>query len=232
MRSSASECASCSAPGGSWPSRPSTSSVERCSSQISGASTVKKARTGVETASAVRSGWPSAIPFGTSSPITTCRKVMISSARITASTVAITGSKRCASTRLAEGADRQRGDRDAELHRRDEARRVARDPQHGAGPPVALALELADARPPRRDEAVLGRHEERVQEDQARRGPAARGRGSCAAASPARRRAYWAASSSKRLNRSEPSGVTRYEHMFYTRRDAGRVPRGAVQGRP
>ena len=34
---------------------------------------VKKARTGAETASAVRSGWPSAIPFGTSSPITTCR---------------------------------------------------------------------------------------------------------------------------------------------------------------
>ena len=68
--------------------------------------------------------------------------------------------------RLAEGADRQRGERDAELHRRDEPRRVAGDPQHGARPPVPLALELADARPARRDEAVLGRHEERVQEDQ------------------------------------------------------------------
>ena len=31
---------------------------------------------------------------------------------------------------------------------------------------VALALELADPRAPRRDEAVLGRHEERVQQDQ------------------------------------------------------------------
>ena len=59
---------------------------------------MKNPRTGVETASAVRSGWPSAIPFGTSSPITTCRYVMISSARITARTVAITGSNRCAST--------------------------------------------------------------------------------------------------------------------------------------
>ena len=34
---------------------------------------MKNPRTGVETASAIRSGWPSAIPFGTSSPITTCR---------------------------------------------------------------------------------------------------------------------------------------------------------------
>ena len=34
--------------------------------------------------------------------------------------------------------------------------------------PVALALELDDPRPPRRDEAVLGRHEEGVQEDQDR----------------------------------------------------------------
>src|SRR5262249_49381370 len=69
---------------------------------------------------------------------------------------------------LAQGADRQRGDRDAQLHRGDEPRRIARDPQHRAGPTVALPLELADARTPRRDEAVLGRHEEGIQEDQAR----------------------------------------------------------------
>ena len=50
-----------------------STSVERWSSQISGRKTMKKARTGVESASAVRSGWPSAIPFGTSSPITTWR---------------------------------------------------------------------------------------------------------------------------------------------------------------
>ena len=31
---------------------------------------------------------------------------------------------------------------------------------------VALAVELADPRAPRGDEAVLGRHEERVQQDQ------------------------------------------------------------------
>ena len=79
--------------------------------------------------------------------------------------------------RLAEGADRQRGERDAELHRRDELRRVAVILQHGARAAVALALELADARAPRRDEAVLGRHEERVQQDQAREGEQLEGEG-------------------------------------------------------
>ena len=72
--------------------------VDSCSSQISGRTTMKNARTGPETASAVRSGWPSAIPFGTSSPITTCRYVTISSARITARNDAITALERCAST--------------------------------------------------------------------------------------------------------------------------------------
>ena len=41
--------------------------------QISGRKPKKNARTDVETQRAVRSGWPSAMPFGTSSPITTCR---------------------------------------------------------------------------------------------------------------------------------------------------------------
>ena len=59
---------------------------------------MKKARTGAETASAVRSGCPSAIPFGTSSPITTCRYVTISSARITARNEAISVSNCRAST--------------------------------------------------------------------------------------------------------------------------------------
>ena len=71
--------------------------------------------------------------------------------------------------RLAHGADRQRGDRDAELHGRDEARRVARDPEDGSRPLVPLPLELADARPARGDEPVLSCHEERVEEDQARK---------------------------------------------------------------
>ena len=77
MRSSASECTSRSAPGGSRPKRCRTSSVDRCSSQISGRKTAKKARTGAETQSAVPSAWPSAAPFGTSSPNTTWKKLRI-----------------------------------------------------------------------------------------------------------------------------------------------------------
>ena len=41
--------------------------------------------------------------------------------------------------RLAESTDRQRGDGDAELHRRDEPRRVARDLEHGPRASVPLA---------------------------------------------------------------------------------------------
>ena len=67
---------------------------------------------------------------------------------------------------LAERTDAERGERDAELHRRDELRRVARDPQHRARAPVALVVELDDPRPPRRDERVLGRDEEGVEQDQ------------------------------------------------------------------
>jgi hypothetical protein len=68
---------------------------------------------------------------------------------------------------LAEGADRQAGDRDAELHRGDEPRRVARDAEDGAGAAVALVLELHDACAPRGHEPVFRRDEERVQQDQA-----------------------------------------------------------------
>ncbi len=40
------------------------------------------------------------------------------------------------------------------------------DAQHGARAPVALMVQLDDARAPRRDERVLGRHEEGVEQDQ------------------------------------------------------------------
>ena len=147
----------------------STSSVERFSSQISGFMTKKKPRTGVETASAIRSGWPSAIPFGTSSPSTTCRKVMISSAKTTARKVAISGSNRSAKscspnapmasevsvTPSCIAAMKFGGS--AVIRSTARARRLP------------CAVELADPRPPRRDEAVLRRHEERVQHDQAAR---------------------------------------------------------------
>ena len=67
---------------------------------------------------------------------------------------------------LAERTDSQRGERDGELHRGDEARRVSRDPQHVARAAVALVVELDDARPACRDEAVFGRDEEAVQQDE------------------------------------------------------------------
>ena len=98
MRSSASEWASCSAPGGSSPSARRISAVDSWRIQISGRKTTKNPRTGVDTQSAMRSGCPSAIPFGTSSPSTTCRYVTISSATITARIEAITVSRWCAST--------------------------------------------------------------------------------------------------------------------------------------
>ena len=70
--------------------------------------------------------------------------------------------------RLAEGADAQRGQRDAELHRRDEAARIPRDSEDVARAAVALVLELDDPGAARRDEAVLRGHEEGVEQDQDR----------------------------------------------------------------
>src|SRR5450432_73621 len=98
MRSSASECASISLPGGRWPSTRRIASVELWSSQISGRNVRKNSRTGPDTNSATRSGLLRAMPLGTSSPITTCRYVTISSARTTERKLAITVSKRELST--------------------------------------------------------------------------------------------------------------------------------------
>ena len=77
MRSSASESGSRSAPGGSSPSSAQDELGRLRSTQTNGAKTVKNARTGAGHPSAVPSAWPSATPFGTSSPITTCKKVRI-----------------------------------------------------------------------------------------------------------------------------------------------------------
>ena len=71
---------------------------------------------------------------------------------------------------LAQSADSQRGERDAQLHGGDEARRLRRDRENRARAAVALALQLANARAARGDEAVLGRDEEPVQQDQRRYG--------------------------------------------------------------
>ena len=163
---------------------------------------------------------------------------MISSARITASTVAHAPARRGARSTCSPRAPiAERGERDAELHRRDEARRVGGDAQHGARAPVALALELADPRAPRGDEAVLGRRRRtrsagsgrararssRARVMRRRRSPARR----VAVLEPARRRP-----SSARIV-AEPSGDSPSTRTYVLCcADAGRVPRGAVQGRP
>ena len=127
-----------------------------------------KPRTGVETASATRSEYSSATPFGTSSPTTTWRNVMIRNASVKAISEAKIGSKTLASTcspsapiaRLVAvtpsciAAMKRAGSAD--------------DPHDRAGPAVALLRELLDPRPARRDEPVLGRHEIGVQQDQRR----------------------------------------------------------------
>ena len=128
---------------------------------------MKNPRTGAddERAPCPRSG-RARCPSGTSSPITTWRKVRIRYANRTASTVAIDVVERVRERLLAEGTDAQRGERDAELHRGDEPRRVGGDAQDVARAPVALVLQLDDARAARGDEAVLGRDEEGVQQDE------------------------------------------------------------------
>ena len=70
--------------------------------------------------------------------MTTWRYVISRNARRTATIVARIGSKMCAKHRLAEGTDGQARERDAELHRGDEAGGFAVIAQHGAGAPVAL----------------------------------------------------------------------------------------------
>ena len=75
------------------PERPQDRSLDRCRTQISGLKTMKNPRTGVDTASAVRSEYSRATPFGTSSPTTTWRNVMIKKREVTARNVANTGSK-------------------------------------------------------------------------------------------------------------------------------------------
>src|SRR5262249_34946024 len=67
---------------------------------------------------------------------------------------------------LAQGTDCQAGEGDAELHGGDEAVRVGRNAQDRACAAVALVAELSDACAARRDEAVFGRDEERVQQQQ------------------------------------------------------------------
>src|SRR5207253_1858958 len=67
---------------------------------------------------------------------------------------------------LAECADAERGERDAELHRGDETRRVAGDPKDIPSASVALMVQLDDPSAARRHQAVFGSDEEGVQQNQ------------------------------------------------------------------
>ena len=72
--------------------------------------------------------------------------------------------------RLAERADTEAGGGNAELHRGDEARRPGDEREHRLGALASLLLELTQTGTASRHEAVLGRHEKRVQKDQSRDG--------------------------------------------------------------
>ena len=120
IRSSASECTSRSAPGGSRPSEWRTSSVERCSSQIS------RAEDGEERAHGPRDPERRALGVAERGPLRhelaehDVEEAEDAKARMMASRRhALVELAR--QRRLAQGADGQRGERDAELHRRDEA---------------------------------------------------------------------------------------------------------------
>ena len=67
---------------------------------------------------------------------------------------------------LADGTDAQAREGDAELHGGDEPRWVGRDLEDGAGAATPLLFELRDPGAARGDEAVLGRDEEGVQQDE------------------------------------------------------------------
>ena len=131
---------------------------------------------------------------------------------------------------FAECADGQRGDRHAELHRGDEARRVARDAQHGSGAAIALVLELHDPRAPRGDEPVLGRDEERVQEEQPEQGQHLQDKGHRSWRQSGARVLGGRSSSTRISERSITAGwTTRTDVLSST--DARRLPRRTVPGR-
>ena len=64
--------------------------------------------------------------------------------------------------RLADGAEEDREDGDADLHRRDETDGIVHEAQRRLRPATAPLRALFQARPPTRYEGVLGCHEDRV----------------------------------------------------------------------
>ena len=168
MRSSASEWTSRSAPGGSSPNECRIASDAACSAQMNGRKTVRNARTGDRD--------PERRPLGVPERGALRHELAEDDVEEAEDRVGEEDRERrrhplvelVRQRRLAQRADAERGERDAELHRRDEAARVAGDPQDVARAAVPLVLQLDDPRATRRDEAVLRGHEERVEQDQDR----------------------------------------------------------------
>ena len=104
---------------------------------------------------------------------------MIRNASRTARNVAEPGREAVRENLLADRTERERGQGDPELHRRDEMRRVARDPHHRARGAAALVGELLQPRAAHGHERVLGRDEEAVQQDQNGNGEQLERRPSC-----------------------------------------------------
>ena len=172
MRSSTSLCEASSSLIVSMPSMRMTRSASQSRNEMNHPKMKKNTAIRGATASATCSARGSVYDFGTISPITTCRIEMKNSASATDTTADAqndTCPKRLSSTRrdrgLAECAERDRRERDAELEGRDEARGIRDDPAHRARPAVALRHELVEACVAHRDERVLRRDEERVPED-------------------------------------------------------------------
>ncbi len=71
-----------------------------------------------------------------------------------------------AESRLAKRAEQHRDDRDADLHRRQQTRRVGLQFERRYGAGIALGRERLQPRRPRRHQRDLGHREKPVQQDQ------------------------------------------------------------------
>ena len=148
MRSSASECASWSAPGGSWPSSRSTDSVARLQQPDQRREDDEEAphRRGDGQRRPLRMAERDALRDELAEhDVEEGDQEQREHYREHGRERRLEGVREHG---LAQRADRQRGHRHAELHRGDEAGRVGGDAQHGAGTAVPLRLELADAGAP------------------------------------------------------------------------------------
>ncbi len=229
MRSSASECASCSAPGGWSPSARRRNDDDSCSSQTSGAEDRE------EGAHGRRDRQRGPLRVAERDPLRH---------ELADHDVQIRDDQQRDDHRehrrhkgvelvgehlLAERADPEARHRHAELHGSDEPRRVAGDLEHLPGAAIPLVLKLEDPRSARGDQAVLGPDEERVRNDQANKGQHLEGERH--RERPVDARVLGGRSSSTRISRRSIAGRATDRTYVLSWADAGRVSGRAVQGR-